>query len=176
MLKSGELDIALSIGYEGAGRSTTPPTASRRSTSSTTPLTWPCPSTTATRARPALGSRTSPTRPGSIRWKGPCGAVALRALQSAGFEPTIVFETDDYLAVQGFVAAGMGVRLLPEMALEQPARGHRRAAAGHPGHVPADHGGAAPGRLPLARDRRDARHPARGRRPSTSGPAQELAA
>src|SRR5262249_22058008 len=49
--------------------------------------------------------------------KGTCGAVALRALHNAGFDPTIVFETDDYNVAQGLVAAGMGVTLLPEMAL-----------------------------------------------------------
>lgn len=35
----------------------------------------------------------------------------------AGFEPDIVFTTDDYPSVQGLVAAGVGVGVVPEMSL-----------------------------------------------------------
>ena len=35
----------------------------------------------------------------------------------AGFDPRIAFETDDYAAVQGFVAAGVGVSLIAELGL-----------------------------------------------------------
>jgi DNA-binding transcriptional LysR family regulator len=35
----------------------------------------------------------------------------------AGFEPRMAFESDDYAAVQGFVAAGVGVALIPELGL-----------------------------------------------------------
>jgi DNA-binding transcriptional LysR family regulator len=34
-----------------------------------------------------------------------------------GFDPRIAFETDDYSAVQGFVAAGVGVSLIAELGL-----------------------------------------------------------
>jgi len=34
-----------------------------------------------------------------------------------GFHPRIAFETDDYSAVQGFVAAGVGVSLIAELGL-----------------------------------------------------------
>ncbi len=47
----------------------------------------------------------------------PDTAVLLHACQSAGFEPRIGFHSDDYLAMQGFVAAGVGVALIPELAL-----------------------------------------------------------
>ncbi|MBJ7331645.1 MAG: LysR family transcriptional regulator [Solirubrobacteraceae bacterium] len=47
----------------------------------------------------------------------PDTAVLLRACQTAGFEPRIGFHTDDYLAMQGFVAAGVGVALIPDLAL-----------------------------------------------------------
>jgi DNA-binding transcriptional LysR family regulator len=43
--------------------------------------------------------------------------ILLRACNAAGFEPKIVFDSDDYLAIQGFVAAGMGVSLIPDLAL-----------------------------------------------------------
>jgi DNA-binding transcriptional LysR family regulator len=42
--------------------------------------------------------------------------VVLRACRDAGFEPEIRFETDDYHALQGMAAAGMGVAMLPRMA------------------------------------------------------------
>ena len=43
--------------------------------------------------------------------------ILLRACNAAGFEPRIAFHSDDYLAIQGFVAAGVGVSLIPDLAL-----------------------------------------------------------
>jgi DNA-binding transcriptional LysR family regulator len=37
--------------------------------------------------------------------------------RTAGFEPDIVFRTDDYQSVQGLVAAGIGAGLVPELSL-----------------------------------------------------------
>jgi DNA-binding transcriptional LysR family regulator len=39
----------------------------------------------------------------------------IRACNAAGFEPRIAFENDDYPALLGFVAAGVGVALIPEL-------------------------------------------------------------
>jgi DNA-binding transcriptional LysR family regulator len=39
----------------------------------------------------------------------------LRACHAAGFEPRIAFQYDDYPAMLGFVAAGVGVALVPDM-------------------------------------------------------------
>lgn len=47
----------------------------------------------------------------------PDEAIFERACRRAGFEPQMAFESDDYLAIQGFVAAGVGVALAPEMSL-----------------------------------------------------------
>ena len=41
----------------------------------------------------------------------------LRACRNAGFEPSAAFYSDDYTAIQGFIAAGVGVALIPELAL-----------------------------------------------------------
>ncbi|GII99137.1 DNA-binding transcriptional LysR family regulator [Sediminihabitans luteus] len=46
-----------------------------------------------------------------------CRADLLGRCERAGFTPRIAFETDDYVAVQALVAAGMGVSLLPGLAL-----------------------------------------------------------
>jgi DNA-binding transcriptional LysR family regulator len=55
-------------------------------------------------------------------WIGgtPDGAYARIVLQScraAGFEPRVVFGSDDYNAVQAFVAVGLGIAILPRLAL-----------------------------------------------------------
>ncbi len=47
-----------------------------------------------------------------------CGEIVVSACREAGFEPKIGFETDDYHVMQGFIAAGLGVTLLPDLALE----------------------------------------------------------
>src|SRR4051794_18494998 len=46
-----------------------------------------------------------------------CNRLINRACSVAGFEPRIAFETDDYTAMQGFVAAGVGVSLIAELGL-----------------------------------------------------------
>ncbi len=45
----------------------------------------------------------------------PDSRVFLRACHEAGFEPEIAFQNDDYPAMLGFVAAGVGVALIPDM-------------------------------------------------------------
>jgi DNA-binding transcriptional LysR family regulator len=47
----------------------------------------------------------------------PCARHVVRCCHAAGFEPTVSFESDDYQTVQGLVAAGVGVALIPELAL-----------------------------------------------------------
>jgi DNA-binding transcriptional LysR family regulator len=46
-----------------------------------------------------------------------CNRLMNRACASAGYAPRIAFETDDYTAMQGFVAAGVGVSLIAELGL-----------------------------------------------------------
>jgi DNA-binding transcriptional LysR family regulator len=46
-----------------------------------------------------------------------CREHLLAACERAGFTPRIEFETDDYVAVQALVAAGLGVSTLPGLAL-----------------------------------------------------------
>jgi DNA-binding transcriptional LysR family regulator len=47
----------------------------------------------------------------------PCARHVVRSCHAAGFEPIVTFESDDYQTVQGLVAAGVGVALIPELAL-----------------------------------------------------------
>jgi DNA-binding transcriptional LysR family regulator len=46
-----------------------------------------------------------------------CNRLINRACAIAGFEPRIAFQTDDYTAMQGFVAAGVGVSMIAELGL-----------------------------------------------------------
>ena len=47
----------------------------------------------------------------------PCARHVVRSCLGAGFEPHVAFESDDYETVQGLVAAGVGVALIPRLAL-----------------------------------------------------------
>jgi DNA-binding transcriptional LysR family regulator len=47
----------------------------------------------------------------------PCARHVVRCAHAAGFEPKVAFESDDYQTVYGLVAAGVGVALIPELAL-----------------------------------------------------------
>ena len=66
--------------------------------------------------------------------------VVLRACREAGFEPRIAYTSDDYFAIQGLVASGMGVALIPGLGLAsmrddvavRPVKGRRRTAASPP--------------------------------------------
>jgi DNA-binding transcriptional LysR family regulator len=55
-----------------------------------------------------------------------CRQITESTCRDAGFEPRVAFEADETLAAQALVAAGVGVTLLPRMAL----------TAVHPGAVP----------------------------------------
>ena len=46
-----------------------------------------------------------------------CARHVVRCCHAAGFEPEVAFESDDYQTVQGLVAAGVGVALIPRLAL-----------------------------------------------------------
>ncbi len=56
---------------------------------------------------------------------GPCLDVVLDACGAAGFSPDFVVESEDYATAQGFVAAGLGLALIPDLGL----------VARHPGVV-----------------------------------------
>jgi DNA-binding transcriptional LysR family regulator len=47
----------------------------------------------------------------------PCARHVVRSCLAAGFEPNVTFESDDYETVQGLVAAGVGVALIPRLAV-----------------------------------------------------------
>jgi DNA-binding transcriptional LysR family regulator len=54
------------------------------------------------------------------------GAIVLHSCRAAGFDPRFAFGSDDYNAVQAFVAVGLGVAILPHLALDFVRPGLRR--------------------------------------------------
>jgi DNA-binding transcriptional LysR family regulator len=48
------------------------------------------------------------------------GKVLMRACERAGFAPRVAFESDDYTAIHELVGAGLGLALLPDLALCPP--------------------------------------------------------
>ncbi len=48
---------------------------------------------------------------------GACRDIVLDACAGAGFAPNFVVESDDYPTAQGFVAAGLGVTIVPKLGL-----------------------------------------------------------
>jgi DNA-binding transcriptional LysR family regulator len=128
MLRTGEIDIALDItaNFRPAAR-----TASSASRSSTIPMYVALPANHPARAKRTL----TLSELGDENWilgtTGSCpdASIFLRSCQIAGFEPRISFNSDDYFAMQGFVAAGVGASFIPDLALDQRPRRHRRALA-----------------------------------------------
>ena len=50
-------------------------------------------------------------------WPGPCLDAQLDACGAAGFRPRFAVQSEDYVTAQGFVAAGLGVALIPRLGL-----------------------------------------------------------
>jgi DNA-binding transcriptional LysR family regulator len=49
--------------------------------------------------------------------------IVRESCRAAGFDPEVRFASDDYVAVQAFVAAGLGVAVIPGLAVEAPLAG-----------------------------------------------------
>ena len=116
-LRAGEFDLALLFEFEGVGERLT--TGMRRFELFEDPLHLALPA-----AHP-LATRKAAPRLEDLReesWvqtsaTSPCARHVVRSCIAAGFEPRVSFESDDYQTVQGLVAAGVGVALIPQLAL-----------------------------------------------------------
>ncbi len=114
-LRAGELDLALLFEFDGEqplGEDLA------RSRCCRTRCTSRCRASTASPRRPRCAWRTC----SGEAWiqtssSSPCARHVVRCCHAAGFDPIVSFESDDYQTVQGLVAAGVGVALIPELAL-----------------------------------------------------------
>jgi DNA-binding transcriptional LysR family regulator len=115
-LRSGELDLALLYEFEGAGERLG--AGMRRFELVDDPLHLALP-----RDHPLAGRRRLRLEDlAGEAWiqtseSTPCARHVVRSCNAAGFEPSVSFESDDYQTVQGLVAAGVGVALIPQLAL-----------------------------------------------------------
>ena len=133
-LRAGEFDLALLFEFPGSARSSAPGCAA--SSCSTTRCTWRCRNDHPLAEAPGAAAR-GPARGGLGADLGgePLRRHVVRSCHAAGFEPSVSFESDDYQTVQGLVAAGVGVALIPQLALSTVRDDIRdpRAAPAQPG-------------------------------------------
>lgn len=124
LLRSGEVDVALTFTYVGDEVGATPDPGLVTRALGRDPLALVTPSGAAGPGAADSGAADS----GAVdlashrdaRWIGGCPRCRghlLASCATAGFTPDIVLETDNAAAVVGLVAAGLGVALLPRLAL-----------------------------------------------------------
>lgn len=116
LLRTGEIDVALTFGYPEAGLTANRDLDVEPLFDDELFLVLP----------PSRGSRR--TKLAELKdetWIAGCErcrAHLLHLSAQAGFQPRIAYATDDYVTVQSLVAAGLGVTVLPSLALSA----HRR--------------------------------------------------
>jgi DNA-binding transcriptional LysR family regulator len=118
-LRAGELALALLFEFPGAHRRGQRPGAGLSSTlllEDPMHVVLPAEHRLAEQPRLTLGDLSSE------QWvqtsaSSPCARHVVRSCLAAGYEPDVAFESDDYDTVQGLVAAGVGVALIPGLAL-----------------------------------------------------------
>ncbi len=115
-LKTGECDIALTVeaGFEPI---TDQAIVRRHLLDDPMYLCVPAGHRVASKARIRLADLAEESWIMGTTGRCPDGVILERACQAAGFEPRVAFQSDDYTAIQGFIAAGVGVCLIPDLAL-----------------------------------------------------------
>ena len=140
MLRAGYVDVALIFRHYQDGVTVSPPEDPGEGTRSRLLLDDPIHLVTRAPAdsadpHPAWAAADAPPLPpwpeladyAEYRWIGGCErcrSYLVWQCELAGFSPKIAFTTDDFVAVQALVAAGLGITTLPGLALR---------AARHPG-------------------------------------------
>ncbi|MDX6333794.1 MAG: hypothetical protein QOG05_1134 [Streptosporangiaceae bacterium] len=140
MLRAGYVDVALVFRHYQDGATVSPPGDADDGTRSRLLLNDPIHLVTRAASdgadgHPARTAADEPPLPPSpdladyaeYRWIGGCErcrSYLVWQCELAGFSPKIAFTTDDFVAVQALVAAGLGITTLPGLALR---------AARHPG-------------------------------------------
>ena len=117
-LRAGEFDLALLFRFPGVGGHVARGLRSVRLLED--PLHVALPAEHPLAVKPALALKDLRNE----NWvqtsaSSPCARHVVRLCLGAGFEPRVTFESDDYETVQGLVAAGVGVALVPRLALDR---------------------------------------------------------
>jgi DNA-binding transcriptional LysR family regulator len=115
-LRAGELDLALTFDYPSVPKVTERDLDRKLILTESMYVTLPSEHPLADRSVVPLAELSQMTwLCGSL--PSTCGEVVLSACRSAGFEPEVGFESDDYHVMQGFIFAGLGTTLLPDLAV-----------------------------------------------------------
>jgi DNA-binding transcriptional LysR family regulator len=116
-LRAGEFDLALLFEFEDVGERIG--TGLRRFELFDDPLHLALPATHPLARRKAAPRLEDLAEESWVQTSAasPCARHVVRSCNAAGFEPRVSFESDDYQTVQGLVAAGVGVGLIPQTAL-----------------------------------------------------------
>ncbi len=115
-LRAGEFDLALLYEFEGVGEKLGAGIRRFELFDDPLHLALPRDHALARRRRPRLEDLSEESWVQTSA-SSPCARHVVRSCHAAGFEPNVSFESDDYQTVQGLVAAGVGVALIPELAL-----------------------------------------------------------
>lgn len=113
-LRAGDLDIALSL--EGIDRADSAGTENLLLFEDPMYLALPASHPLATRRRIRLGDFREEEWMLGTGVRCPDARLFRSACAQAGFEPKLAFQNDDYAAIQGFIAAGVGIALIPDLA------------------------------------------------------------
>ncbi|TXN30004.1 LysR family transcriptional regulator [Lacisediminihabitans profunda] len=120
LLRNGECDLAVVYEYS-TGFETEPLPTSAAADEMSTELLHENVYIALPREHPASRRRQVAMRDLSAeRWIAGCPSCRgnlTTACAAAGFEPDVAFETDDYVALQGLVVAGLGVAMVPDLML-----------------------------------------------------------
>lgn len=116
LLLAGELDLALVFDYPGQPAAGQRDLDTRLLLEESMSLVLPASDPLAAQERLRLADFAAANwlcgrRPSS------CSQITLDACRESGFEPRVAYESDDYNVLQGFVAAGLGYTLMPDVAL-----------------------------------------------------------
>ena len=115
LLRTGEVDVALTFDYPESGPADEREFAHEPLFSDELFLVVPPTAVAAaSESEPALADLERETW---IAGCERCRAHLLHLCARAGFQPAIAYATDDYVTVQSLVAAGLGVTVLPSLAL-----------------------------------------------------------
>ena len=130
MLRAGYVDVALVFQHYQEGTDAQPPSPAEEGTRGRLLLDEPVHLVTAARPGADAADGAAPAELADYaghRWIAGCErcrSYLIRQCAMVGFTPNVAFTTDDYVAVQALVAAGLGVTTLPGLCLR---------ASRHPG-------------------------------------------
>jgi DNA-binding transcriptional LysR family regulator len=121
MLRAGRVDVALVFRYLQEGTTVRPPAEDEAGARATVLLSEPVHLVTAAAERSSgAAAATGLAAYAGHRWIAGCERCRSHLLwqcELAGFTPQIAFTTDDVTVAQALAAAGLGVAMLPDLAL-----------------------------------------------------------